>query len=78
MPQQQIAPRPRLRDRITQRFGGWMKRRLQKRVEREWREYKQPPEVSPGPFFRRKRPERGDTQVYRSMVQIHFHPRARG
>jgi hypothetical protein len=54
-----------------------MLRRLQRRVEREWREYKQPPEVSVGPFFRSRRLSRGETQVYRSLVQIHFHPRDR-
>jgi hypothetical protein len=46
-------------------------------MEREWREYQQPPEVSVGPFFRSRRYNPAGTQVYRSLVQIHFHPRRR-
>lgn len=53
-----------------------MARRLQKRVAREWHEYDHSPQVSVGPWFRRRSPE-GGTQVYRSLVQIHFHPRSR-
>ena len=70
------AAKPRLRDRISRKVGGWMVRRLQKRLEREWREYDHSPKVSLGPWSR-QRSARGDTQVYRSLVQIHFHPRER-
>jgi hypothetical protein len=70
------APHPRLRERLKRRVGGWIVRRLQKRVEREWREYDHSPKVSLGPWSRR-RSEQGGTQVYRSLVQIHFHPRNR-
>src|SRR5687767_3192371 len=77
LPPAVIPPRPKLRERIANSVSSWMRRRLQRRVEREWQEYKQPPEVSVGPFFRSRRHSRGDTQVYRSLVQIHFHPRNR-
>ena len=55
----------------------WILRRLQKRVEREWREYEHVPTVSFGPLLPGRRASRGETQVYRSFVQIHFHPRSR-
>lgn len=61
---------------MTQRLQGWMLRRLQKRIAREWQDYEHTPKVSLGPW-RRRRSGHGDTQVYRSLVQIHFHPRAR-
>jgi hypothetical protein len=51
-----------------------MVRRLQKRAEREWREYEHAPKVSFGPLLR-KRSGTGGNEVYRSLVQIHFHPR---
>jgi len=54
-----------------------MLKRLQRRMEREWREYDHAPKVSLGPWSR-KSTEHGGTQVYRSLVQIHFHPRERG
>jgi hypothetical protein len=53
-------------------MGRWLTRRLQRRMEREWREYQQPPEVSIGPFWGRRRKSDG-SHVYRSLVQIHFH-----
>jgi hypothetical protein len=53
-----------------------MVRRLQRRAEREWREYDHAPKVSFGPLLRKR--SRGDcAPVYRSLVQIHFHPRER-
>jgi hypothetical protein len=60
---------------MAQRVGKWMFRRLQKRVEREWAEYEHSPKVSFSPL--RRRSGRDGTQVYRSLVQIHFHPRER-
>jgi hypothetical protein len=65
-----------LRERAAQRLGKWMVGRLQKRVEREWREYDHSPKVSVSPL--RGRSSHDGTQVYRSLVQIHFHPRERG
>lgn len=69
------VPQP-WRKRMKRRVSGWIVRRLQKRVEREWREYEHAPKVSLGPW-RRRRSEAGGTQVYRSLVQIHFYPRNR-
>ena len=65
-----------MHDRVTRRVGRWILRRLQKRVEREWREYEHRPKVSFGPLLPGIRVRRGETQVYRSFVQIHFHPRS--
>jgi hypothetical protein len=56
-------------------IGRWVQRRLQRKLAREWSDYQHPPEVSLGPFFRSRRGEREGTQVYRSVVQIHFHRR---
>jgi hypothetical protein len=53
-------------------MGHWLARRMQRRLEREWHEYQQPPEVSVGLFGRRPRSVDGH-HVYRSLVQIHFH-----
>lgn len=64
------------RTRMKRRVGSWIMRRLQKRLEREWREYEHAPKVSLGPW-RRRRSDEGGTPVYRSLVQIHFHPRNR-
>jgi hypothetical protein len=47
-------------------------RKLQRRLEREWREYTRPPEITVGPF-RGGHSARKTGQVYRSIVQIHFH-----
>ena len=53
----------------------WILRRLQKRAEKEWREYEH--KISFGPLLPR-RARAGEPQIYRSFVQIHFHPRERG
>jgi hypothetical protein len=66
-------PLPALRERVAGVIGRWMMRRLQRRVAREWKDYRHPPEVSVGPFFRSRRHDREGAQVYRSFVQIHFH-----
>ena len=64
--------KPSLRQRAVRRVGKWIANRLQKRAEREWAEYDHSPKVSFGPL---RRTNRGDAPVYRSLVQIHFHPR---
>jgi hypothetical protein len=76
LPETQVLPRPGLRERAALRVRKWISRRLQKRLEREWREYDHTPKVSFGPLLRRCS-KRAGTPVYRSLVQIHFHPRAR-
>jgi hypothetical protein len=68
-----IAPiKPPVRKRVAAAMGRWLTRRLQRRMKREWREYQQRPEVSVGPFWRRRQTADG-SHVYRSLVQIHFH-----
>ena len=62
-----------IRRRMLKAVNRWVMRRLQRKMEREWAEYKHPPEVSIGPFFRSRRSGRDGTHVYRSLVQIHFH-----
>jgi hypothetical protein len=47
-------------------------RRLQRRIEREWGQYRHSPEVSVSPFLGTRSAKDG-THVYRSIVQIHFH-----
>jgi hypothetical protein len=71
------TPPPKLQERIKRRMGRWILRRLQKRVEKEWREYDHSPRVTLGPWLPGRQAQRGETQVYRSFVQIHFHPRSR-
>jgi hypothetical protein len=61
-----------IRKRLAAAMGRWLTRRLQRRMEREWRAYQQPPEVSIGPFWGRRRKADG-SHVYRSLVQVHFH-----
>lgn len=72
-----MLPTPKLHESIKGRVGRWILRRVQKRIEKEWREYEHTPKVSFGPLLPGRRAKRGDTHVYRSFVQIHFHPRER-
>ena len=69
-----IEHKQSLRTRLKRRVGRWMLKHLQKRLEREWREYEHAPKVTLASWSRRHR-EQGGTQVYRSLVQVHFHPR---
>ena len=71
----EAEPKPGLRKRIAHKVGQWLIKRLQKRAEREWAEYWHSPKVSFGPLVP-ARSDRHKPQVYRSLVQIHFHPRA--
>ena len=47
-----------------------------RRVERELREYQDPPELRVQPFFRRAT-RAHDSRQYRSLVQVNFYPRPR-
>jgi hypothetical protein len=64
-----------MRRRMFIAINRWVMRRLQRKMMREWADYRHRPEVSVGPFFRSRRLARNGTQVYRSLVQIHFHRR---
>lgn len=53
-----------------------MLNKVKERLEREWREYAADPEVRLGRLYRGMR--QGERkQVFRSLVQVNFYPRAK-
>ena len=52
----------------------WITKYGQRRIERELRDYQDPPELRVAPLFRR-RSEGQRQQVFRSLIQVNFYPR---
>jgi hypothetical protein len=62
-------------ERFLAKFRNLATGYAKRRMKRELREYDSLPETRVAPFFRRT--PRGDSQVFRSLVQINFYPRPR-
>jgi len=52
----------------------WITKYGRRRIERELRDYQDPPELRVAPLFRR-RSDAQRQQVFRSLVQVNFYPR---
>jgi hypothetical protein len=50
----------------------WAARQIERRLRREWQEYRAQPEIRSGLFGRRARPGTGP-RVSRSLIQINFY-----
>ena len=66
-----------LRNRLAVSLRRWAMNRARRRIDREWHEYQDPPEMRVAPFFRRRPVSDGPPQVFRSLIQVNFYPRQR-
>jgi hypothetical protein len=66
-----------LRNRLAVSLRRWAMNRARRRIDREWLEYQDPPEMRVAPFFRRRPVSDGPPQVFRSLIQVNFYPRQR-
>jgi hypothetical protein len=66
-----------LRNRLAVSLRRWAMNRARRRIDREWLEYQDPPEMQVAPFFRRRPVSDGPPQVFRSLIQVNFYPRQR-
>jgi len=66
-----------LRNRLAVSLRRWAMNRARRRIDREWLEYQDPPEMRVAPLFRRRPVSDGPPQAFRSLIQVNFYPRQR-